>query len=569
MPMKLLTLACGLACGFGLAIAVHAAGSRGTDDRRPDRREDIEERGSSMRSNRRDRDDGFGRDDDRGDRREERGEGRRTSRAVDDDRSQRQDEKAGRHERHRGRRGEEVGRREVGDQRRGREKSGGARGDGRRGERPREPEARHPGTGHSRGEREFREFEERGPSGRREFVGRVSGGRLEAPRPAERRGHRFAEFRSGGYGIPHPFHGGHPLAGHPGGGTWRRQSNHGGPRFGHRPGTGYAGFGPGGRHPQFGEYRFAPHHPVEHGSPMRYPVGPYMVGHPFGGNADFFAWGPSHGNGPVPHRYARRVTGPGPMWGGAAVPPQRSPFDHLDQNSDGKITTDEVLHWFAKVDVNNDGFVTRDELGRMIMPGGSPPANSHEKAEGPGTHGRGPEARPHFDPERHPVGPTHGLGPARPGQMGGPGFGPGPRGFGPGGFPEGFGPGGRGPQFGGPGRIGVRSPNAEMILDRFDQDHKGFVTKESVPEGVWDRISKADTNNDGKVSKEELEAHFKSPHHERPEAGAESTKPVESLKEAKPEEKKPEVKPTNSSPQAFHEESELPADAIAASNVVS
>ena len=108
-----------------------------------------------------------------------------------------------------------------------------------------------------------------------------------------------------------------------------------------------------------------------------------------------------------------------------------------------------------------------------------------------------------------------------------------------------------------------------MIFDQFDKDHKGFVTKDSVPELLWDRISKADTNGDGKVSKDELEAHFKTLHQQRPGAGGESTKPVETPADAKPEEKKPEVKPTGNSPQAFNQETEAPADAIAASNVVS
>ena len=105
-------------------------------------------------------------------------------------------------------------------------------------------------------------------------------------------------------------------------------------------------------------------------------------------------------------------------------------------------------------------------------------------------------------------------------------------------------------------------------MDRIYRDHNGFLTKDSVPPGLWDRISNADTNGDGKISKEELEAHFKSLRPQRPEAGGESTKPVDSPNNAKPEETKPEVKPTGNSPQAFNHESEAPADAIAASNVV-
>ena len=107
------------------------------------------------------------------------------------------------------------------------------------------------------------------------------------------------------------------------------------------------------------------------------------------------------------------------------------------------------------------------------------------------------------------------------------------------------------------------------MMERFDPEHKGFVTKDSVPEGIWDRISKADTNGDGKVSKEELEAHLKTLQPRRPEAGGEPAKPVETPQDTKPEEKKPEEKPKDNSPQAFNQENEVPADAIAVSNVVS
>ena len=159
------------------------------------------------------------------------------------------------------------------------------------------------------------------------------------------------------------------------------------------------------------------------------------------------------------------------------------------------------------------------------------------------------------------------MGPGGPDGIGAPGFRLGPGWFGPGPGPAGFGPGGPGPQFGGHGRPAFPGPNVETILNRFDPDHKGFITKDSVPEGHWDRISKFDTNGDGKISKEELEEHFKTLH-SRPEARGEATKPVETPKEAKPDEKKPEEKPKDNSPQAFNAETEVPANAIAASNVV-
>ena len=66
---------------------------------------------------------------------------------------------------------------------------------------------------------------------------------------------------------------------------------------------------------------------------------------------------------------------------------------------------------------------------------------------------------------------------------------------------------------------------------------------------LWDRISKADTNGDGKISKEELEAQYKASQFRHPETGKDSTKPAESPKDAKPEEKKPEEKPKDNLPQ--------------------
>ena len=559
--MKLLTLACGLACGVGLAFAVQAAGSRGTDERQPDRRENLEEHRSSTRSNRRERDEDFDRDDERVDHRElvERGELRRPPRSFEDVQDQRW-ELASRDERERNRRGEEGGRPEFGGSRRGRdtaERRPGA--EERRGDGPRGPEARRPEIGRPR--RGQREFGERAPRGRREFANREPGRRPESHQRPERRGERFAEHRPGGYYGSRPPHFGPgferppfatngdfgPGSGHPGFGedqfAGHRPGGYGGPRPPHfAPGFGRprfaapGGFGPGSRHPGFGGDQFAGHRPGEYGGPQLHQGGP---------------------------QFARQGRGPRPTWGGGRVPPHGSPFGQIDQNSDGKITKDEVMQLFAKVDVNGDGSVTREELARMVMSGGSSPANPHEQASEPNVHGAG---RHQAGSEGHTDVPTQGVGPGGPGGIGDPAFRRGPGWFGPG--PSGFGPGGRGPQFGGSGRPGFHGPSGELMMDRIYRDHNGFLTKDSVPPGLWDRISNADTNGDGKISKEELEAHFKSLRPQRPEAGGESTKPVDSPNNAKPEETKPEVKPTGNSPQAFNHESEAPADAIAASNVV-
>jgi len=60
---------------------------------------------------------------------------------------------------------------------------------------------------------------------------------------------------------------------------------------------------------------------------------------------------------------------------------------------------------------------------------------------------------------------------------------------------------------GGPGRQG---PDPEQIFKRLDKNTDGKLDKEDkVPEQVWQRISKADANNDGAVTKEELVAMIK------------------------------------------------------------
>lgn len=98
-------------------------------------------------------------------------------------------------------------------------------------------------------------------------------------------------------------------------------------------------------------------------------------------------------------------------------------------------------------------------------------------------------------------------------------------------------------------------------MERFDKDHKGSLSKVDVPENVWTRISKADTNNDGSVSKDELETYFKN--------RGPGQRPAESSSKPndKPaEDKKQDQKPTDSKPSAQKSDGEQPADATAAAN---
>lgn len=47
-----------------------------------------------------------------------------------------------------------------------------------------------------------------------------------------------------------------------------------------------------------------------------------------------------------------------------------------------------------------------------------------------------------------------------------------------------------------------------MIFGRVDRNHDGKVTKDEAPEFMWSRLSEADADKDGAVSKEELEKHL-------------------------------------------------------------
>lgn len=57
------------------------------------------------------------------------------------------------------------------------------------------------------------------------------------------------------------------------------------------------------------------------------------------------------------------------------------------------------------------------------------------------------------------------------------------------------------------GPQGWKPPSASDFISRFGKD--GKLTKETVPAPLWERLSKADANQDGAVTKEELEAAHK------------------------------------------------------------
>ena len=182
-------------------------------------------------------------------------------------------------------------------------------------------------------------------------------------------------------------------------------------------------------------------------------------------------------------------------------------FDRFDANEDGKLTKDELPERAAdrimKADADGDGAVTKEELeaAREKMGGG--------RGEG------GPDVGAFFDrfdanedgkltkdelpeqlAERIMKADADGDGAvtkeeleAAREKMGGQRGGDGER-------------GGRGKRGGqGQGGHGVGA-----LLDRFDANEDGKLTKDELPERAAEKIMQADADGDGAVTKEELEA---------------------------------------------------------------
>lgn len=162
-------------------------------------------------------------------------------------------------------------------------------------------------------------------------------------------------------------------------------------------------------------------------------------------------------------------------------------IEQLDANEDGLLEIDEIVNKFrdrvAQADGNSDGKLDNDEVAMVmhgirelmgVRPGGGPPGFG--RPGGPDGEGRGP------GPDRR-----------GPGGPGGPGRRPGT----PPGGPD------------GPGR----GPDGErflMLFERLDEDGDGKVSVDDLPDPVRDRLSKADTNQDGLIDKQEFkEAHKK------------------------------------------------------------
>lgn len=133
----------------------------------------------------------------------------------------------------------------------------------------------------------------------------------------------------------------------------------------------------------------------------------------------------------------------------------------LDVDHNGKISKDEVLRQFAKVDADSDGSITKEEIAKHLrslhaQPGSSKPADAK------GGHG----------------GAARGPAGVRPPQA----------------------PGGT-------------RPTPDSLLQRADRNHDGKLSKDELPEFLWSRLSAGDSDKDGSLSKSELVEFLK---HQRP-----------------------------------------------------
>lgn len=170
------------------------------------------------------------------------------------------------------------------------------------------------------------------------------------------------------------------------------------------------------------------------------------------------------------------------------IGPSNRVFQQLDADHDGTVSEAEFVALFKQADANHDGSLTGGELAatmrRTLLASFARPGAGAAPSE--------PKA------DDQPQGP----GAGRPGR--------GPRGAG-----------------GRPGFRGMAS--IEMIFTRLDKNQDGSLTKDEVPEMVWQRLSQADTNSDGAISKEEVEAFRKLRRPGQPATDA----PAETTPEAK------------------------------------
>lgn len=65
-------------------------------------------------------------------------------------------------------------------------------------------------------------------------------------------------------------------------------------------------------------------------------------------------------------------------------------------------------------------------------------------------------------------------------------------------------PGGKG----GPGGRGGGRPSFDVLLSAFDMNDDGALGESEVPQRVWARLSQADSNGDGNVTRKEFDSYI-------------------------------------------------------------
>lgn len=218
-----------------------------------------------------------------------------------------------------------------------------------------------------------------------------------------------------------------------------------------------------------------------------------------GGSA--VAEGP-HGDGG--HKGGPKVKRPGgPGHGGVHRPNPEKLFGRFDKNGDGKLTKDEMperaQHFFSKLDTNGDGAVTKEEMAEAAKR----LADRRGKFKGPDVgkilerldkNGDGKLTKDEVpEPAWKRIGKadTDGNGEVTKEELTAALKKLRARHHAP----------GKGPGSPGPGK-GPRDRGA--MFQRADKNGDGKLTKDEVPERLWERISKADADGDGAVTKEEL-----------------------------------------------------------------
>lgn len=171
-------------------------------------------------------------------------------------------------------------------------------------------------------------------------------------------------------------------------------------------------------------------------------------------------------------------------------------FKNADKNSDGKLSQDEVPEqlWgrISQLDKNEDGGVSMEEMAAGRGAGGpGNPGDMLKRADKNGDGSVGKDEVPaevwarmgRLDKNGDDMISKEEFAAARDGM-------------------KGKGKGGR------PGDSGQRG-GPEAIFGRFDEDKDGKLSSTEVPAEMWAKVSKADTDADGLVSKEEMKEAYK------------------------------------------------------------